>query len=119
MRRPDALSARVLRRVEFGVLGPLLFRRDGGEQPVPTEILRRLLAVLLARAGGAVPVAVIVDALWPDRPPPTARRTLTVYVSRLRALVGSGVMVESPRGYYALHPGCAVVDASVFRSLVD
>ena len=105
--------------IEFGVLGPLLFRRDGQVQPVPTEMLRRLLAVLLARAGSPVPVDTILDALWPVRLPPSARRTLTAYVSRLRGLLGADATVEASRGYYALHPGSCQVDASTFRSLVD
>jgi DNA-binding SARP family transcriptional activator len=47
---------------------------------------RRLLALLLMRANRAVSVNELIDAVWPENPPRTARKNLQVYVCGLRKL---------------------------------
>ncbi len=101
--------------IEFNVLGPLMLRRDGARQPVPTPMLRRILAILLARAGSPVSMDVIIDELWQGAPPPSARRTVSAYVSRLRAVLGDDDRVEATDGAYALQPGRDELDADRFR----
>lgn len=103
--------------IDFGVLGPLTFRRDGQPQAVPTKLLRRTLALLLSRPGAQVQADFIIDTVWFGRPPPTARRTLSAYISRLRQLLGEDDRIESDRGAYAicLRPG--ELDTSTFESL--
>jgi DNA-binding SARP family transcriptional activator len=105
--------------IEFNVLGPLEFRRDGQLQSVPTVMLRRLLAVLLARAGSPVSIVAIIDALWNDKPPTTARHTLYAYVSRLRAVHGDDDRLEVLPGSYALIPRAGELDSVEFRRLVE
>ncbi len=104
--------------IEFSVLGPLELRRDGARLNVPTTMLRRLLALLLARAGTPVPIDVIVDALWPVGPPPSARRTVAVYISRLRSVLGDDDRVLTAAGAYALDPRAEELDSSEFMQLV-
>jgi DNA-binding winged helix-turn-helix (wHTH) protein len=105
----------MLRRViEFGVLGPLTVRRDGAAVPL-SATARRLTAVLVAHANRAVPVDVLVAALWPESPPPEPRKVVQVYVYRLRKALGAGV-VTFDTGGYTLHPDS--VDALRFESLV-
>ncbi|MFI6325223.1 BTAD domain-containing putative transcriptional regulator [Nonomuraea sp. NPDC050556] len=58
--------------------------RDGVPVPIRAAMLRRLLAVLLCEAGRPVPVSTVMDTLWEAGQPPTARKTLQVYVHRLR-----------------------------------
>ena len=48
--------------------------------PVP----RRILCALLVRPGSVVPVDSLLDAAWGDHPPPSAERTLTTHITRLR-----------------------------------
>ncbi|WP_020519283.1 AfsR/SARP family transcriptional regulator [Catelliglobosispora koreensis] len=86
--------------LEFGVLGPLLIRRDGAPVELSSAMLRRLTAILLAKAGIALTADTLIDALWDGSPPPTARKTLQVYVHRLRqALGGEETVPRGPDGY--------------------
>ncbi len=79
-------------------------------------MLRRLLAVLLARAGSPVSVDTLIDVLWQDAPPPTARRTLNVYVSRLRSLLGDDDRIETSGGFYTLRHRSGELDSATFRT---
>jgi WD40 repeat protein/DNA-binding SARP family transcriptional activator len=71
-------------RLAFRVLGRLEVL--DGDRPVaaggPKE--RLVLALLLARVNSAVSVDALIDAVWRDRPPRTAERTVHAYVARLR-----------------------------------
>jgi DNA-binding SARP family transcriptional activator len=77
--------------VEFRVLGPLEVQADGHRIQLGGRKQRALLAVLLLNANEVVSRDRLIDALWGERPPPTASHTLDAYVSRLRrALAGDG-----------------------------
>lgn len=91
--------------MEFGILGPLRVSRGG--EPVylsNATKLRLTLAVLLAHAGRAVPTDAMVEALWPERPPASARRNVQHYVSQLRMTLGAEVTPHQAGGY-TLNPG--------------
>src|SRR5829696_6140271 len=70
---------------------------------------RTVLARLAIDAGSWVSESRLVDALWPQEPPPSARRTLQKYLSRLRRALRGQVAVESRRGSHRL-----VVDRESF-----
>ena len=77
--------------VEYRILGPLEVV-DGGE-PVPLGRLkeRLVLAVLLLHANEFVSRERLIDELWGESPPPTAKKAVNVYVSQLRkALTRNG-----------------------------
>ncbi len=76
------------------------------------------MALLLVRAGSPVSVDILIDALWNGAPPPSARRTLSVYISRLRAFLGADDRVEATSGFYALCPRLGELDSWTFRQLV-
>ena len=85
--------------LEFRLLGPLevlehqaVLALGGGRQ-------RCLFAVLLLRANEPVSSDRLIDALWPGRAPPTAAKTIQVYVSRLRKELGEGRLVTRAPGY--------------------
>jgi DNA-binding SARP family transcriptional activator/tetratricopeptide (TPR) repeat protein len=85
--------------VEFGVLGPL--QVNGGNAPLAGK-QRVVLATLLLRANRVVPVDALIDAMWDDAPPPSARTTLQGYVKQLRQNAGlqiGGRVVTRPPGY--------------------
>jgi DNA-binding SARP family transcriptional activator/tetratricopeptide (TPR) repeat protein len=90
-------------RLEFRVLGPLEVRAPTGEVSLGGGRPRALVADLLVHAGRVVPVDVLVDDLWGERPPATARHALQVYVSQLRSAFGAagarGVLASRPPGY--------------------
>jgi DNA-binding SARP family transcriptional activator len=119
MRIDDHVISRGSYMLEFSVLGPLTLRRDGRALTVPTVMLRRVLAVLLARSGTPASVDLLIDELWGERPPRSARRTLSAYVSRLRKLLGDDDRVESSPGFYALCPRPGELDAEAFRQLTE
>ena len=81
---------------------------------------RCLLAALAVHRGKAVSTAALLDALWGDRPPRTAAKTLQNYVLRVRrALAGDGDLsiVTRPAGY-CLRGAQEMVDAGLAESLI-
>jgi predicted ATPase/DNA-binding SARP family transcriptional activator len=72
---------------------------DGEPIALGGQKRRALLAVLLLDAGRVVSRDRLIDALWGDEPPDTARNTLQVYVSQLRKLLPEGVLETAPAGY--------------------
>ncbi|MFH9269233.1 BTAD domain-containing putative transcriptional regulator [Streptomyces sp. NPDC017546] len=87
MTRPPARTGSA-GAVHVSLLGPLTARLDGRELQLGPRKQRLVLATLLARPNTPVPVGVLIDAVWPDDPPRTARKNLQVYVSAARALLG-------------------------------
>ena len=106
------------------MLGPLLVKSAGEPVSIPLGRERVVLAQLLARVGRPVSVDVLVDGLWPDRPPVSAERTLHALVARLRGRLEPGrvareqsVIVTSGRGYL-LDVDPQQVDAQRFEVLL-
>jgi eukaryotic-like serine/threonine-protein kinase len=104
--------------MEFRILGPLE-ALDGG-RPLPLGGLkpRALLALLLLNANEPVAADRLIDELWDGTPPRTAAKSLQVYVSGLRKLLPSGMLVTRPSGYeLRLDPDG--VDLARFDALVS
>src|SRR5690349_1750923 len=78
---------------------------------------RSLVAALALNAGSVMSAERLIDALWGDAPPPTARKTLQTYVSNIRKALGSHVVTTEPTGYM-LRVGPDDVDVARFRRLV-
>nr|WP_318306956.1 BTAD domain-containing putative transcriptional regulator [Amycolatopsis sp. MEP2-6] len=95
--------------------------------PLPSAAQpRRLLAVLLARAGQYVGRDTLVDELWPDGAPSSAAAIVQVTVSKLRKTLSPGLgaaeagqrLRSGPRGYaLAVEPG--ELDADEFLTWVS
>lgn len=108
-------------QMRFGILGPL--RVGGGEATVTAGRDRIVLAMLLLRSGRLVPVEDLVDAVWEERPPATARAQLQTCVSRLRrrfAELGLApeIIVTDPAGY-GVRIAPSDLDADTFARGVD
>jgi DNA-binding SARP family transcriptional activator/tetratricopeptide (TPR) repeat protein len=104
--------------MEFRVLGPLEVWEGGRPLELRRPKHRALLAALLLRAGQAVSVDQLLDDLWGERPPPTARGSLQNMVSGLRKLLGKTVLrTESPG--YVLDVGPERIDVFRFERLVE
>ena len=105
-------------RMEFGILGPL---QVNGVDVALAGKLRIVLAALLLRANRVVPVDSLVDALWDDAPPPSARTTLQGYVKQVRRLPGLAiaerVVTRSPGYLIEVQPG--EFDLDRFTGLYD
>jgi DNA-binding SARP family transcriptional activator len=85
--------------LELRLLGPLEVRRGGEAVILGGARQRALLALLCLHRDTVVAVDRIVDELWGESPPPTARHMVEVYVSKLRKLIGADVLATRPPGY--------------------
>jgi DNA-binding SARP family transcriptional activator len=85
--------------LEIGILGPLEVR-DGDRDLTPRRLKQRaLLAVLALRVGAPVSADRLVDDLWGDSAPRSARHALENYVSALRKTLGAETIATRPAGY--------------------
>ncbi|GAA2647254.1 AfsR/SARP family transcriptional regulator [Paractinoplanes durhamensis] len=98
--------------MRYAILGPLAV---AGE-PITAGRDRVVLAMLLLHADRVVGVGDLVDALWADDPPPTARGQLQTCVSRLRRRLPAGAITSDPAGY-RLRCDPAELDWAVFTAL--
>jgi DNA-binding SARP family transcriptional activator len=110
--------------MEFGVLGPLQVRSDGRPIQVGAPMQRTLLAALLLHANQVVAAEQLIDYLWGQTPPPSARTTLQNYILRLRRLLparperaaGQLLVTTAPGYLLQLRPG--ELDLDRFQRLV-
>jgi predicted ATPase/DNA-binding SARP family transcriptional activator len=104
--------------MQFGILGPLEVTGDAGVLVVGAPMQRAVLTALLLGSGQVVSTNELIDRLWGDHPPKTARVTLQTYVLRLRRLLGEPVIRTRAPGYLLpLEPG--QLDLHRFDGLVD
>jgi DNA-binding SARP family transcriptional activator len=112
--------------MEFGVLGPLQVRSGDRTVQVGAAMQRVLLAGLLLHANQVVAVEQLIDYLWGQAPPPSARTTLQNYVMRLRRALAARpqraadqLLVTRAPGYLIrLGPGPDELDLDRFQRLV-
>jgi predicted ATPase/DNA-binding SARP family transcriptional activator len=110
--------------VEFRVLGSLEVVGAGGPVELQGAKERAVLAYLLAHLGRSASVDEIIHAVWGERPPASAARSLQARVSKLRRLLEPGrtaasgsVVVRDTSGYRLVIDG-GDVDAERFARLV-
>lgn len=103
--------------LEFRVLGPLEVRRDGELVPISAPKQRALLGLLLIHAGQPVGQDELIDQLWGEDAPPTARASLQNHVHALRKLLGPEVLERQPAGY-VVHVEPEQLDLARFERLV-
>jgi DNA-binding SARP family transcriptional activator len=104
--------------LEFRILGPLEVADDGELMQLSGQKQRALLALLLLDVNRVVSTDRIVDALWGEEPPRTAATSLQNFVSQLRKLLGSDVLVTKPPGYQ-LRIAPEQLDLERFTRLVE
>jgi DNA-binding SARP family transcriptional activator len=102
--------------MNFRILGPLEVRDRGGSVQLRGRKQRALLAVLVLHAGEVVSSDALIEALWGERLPHTARAALQNHVSRLRRALGPG-LVESHAAGYVLEVSPDQIDLGRFERL--
>ena len=101
----------------FRILGPLEVELN--ERAVPLGRRERaLLAVLLLNAGEVVSVESLIDGVWGQAPPSSAKHMVHEYVSRLRHALGDAARIETRVPGYRVVCGDGELDARVFATLV-
>jgi DNA-binding SARP family transcriptional activator/DNA-binding beta-propeller fold protein YncE len=76
--------------MEYRILGPLEVADQDEEVLLGGGRQRSLLALLLLHANEVVSSERLIDELWGEAPPPTAAKTIQVYVSQLRKSLHNG-----------------------------
>ncbi|MFF4622098.1 AfsR/SARP family transcriptional regulator [Nonomuraea jabiensis] len=106
---------------EFRLLGPVEIWSGGRSLGPSTAQQRSVLAMLLLHPGRTVPLDRLVEAVWGQEPPPSARNAIQGYVSRLRRVlagVPDAELATSPPGY-RLDLDPLRVDLYLSRHLVE
>jgi DNA-binding SARP family transcriptional activator/streptogramin lyase len=106
--------------VEYRILGPLEVVEDGQQVPLGTLKERLVLGVLLLHANEFVSRERLIDDLWGEAPPPTARKAVNVYVSKLRKALGQAGAdpIATASGGYRLQIDLDKLDADHMQLLV-
>jgi YVTN family beta-propeller protein len=108
--------------MKISLLGAVEASVDGTPIALGGPRQRAVLADLALGVGHVVTPAQLIDDVWGERPPPSAKPTLETYISRLRQILTSSgssavALVTRPGGYLftAAAPDC--IDAFQFRFL--
>jgi DNA-binding SARP family transcriptional activator len=104
--------------MRFRLLGPLEVRAEEDWLGIGAPKWRSVLAALLINAGQIVPADILINEVWGETPPAKAGNLVSIYVLRLRRLLGdtdSTLLVTRAPGYLLrLAPGDT--DAQVFEA---
>lgn len=106
--------------LEFRILGPLEVLRDGAPVHVRGLRQRTLVAALVLHTGRVVPLRGLVDALWGEDPPSSAREQVRNGVSALRRTLGDEagrIVVTEDAGYRLCESGHRI-DVDQFEEFV-
>jgi predicted ATPase/DNA-binding SARP family transcriptional activator/Tfp pilus assembly protein PilF len=103
---------------EVRVLGPVEVVGDEGAIVSLAAKQLRLLAALVVADGRACEVDELVEAVWGESPPASARSLVQVYVSQLRKALPAGIEVVTRRGAYAVELEPEQLDAARFEHLL-
>jgi DNA-binding SARP family transcriptional activator len=105
--------------LRFRVLGPLEVWTGQDWSGIGAPKWRALLAVLLLSQGQAVSTDRLIAELWGDRPPDRAANLVSIYVLRLRRVLGDRdgrlLTTRAPGYQLRLQPG--ELDAEQFQAL--
>jgi DNA-binding SARP family transcriptional activator/tetratricopeptide (TPR) repeat protein len=107
-------------RYEFRLLGPFTVLRGGARLPevrVGSRKARTLLKRLLIAGDRVVGVDALTEAVWSRHSPEQPERHIATLVSRLRAVLGPGVVVREGDGYRFGAGPAYLVDLAEVRRL--
>lgn len=104
--------------MEIRILGPIGVFTAGRQVALGGRRQRAVLAGLLVHADEPVSTDWLIDFVWGENPPPTARKSLQTYISRLRRIVGETVIEGSSDGYLLRLDGIEL-DADRFEQIAE
>ncbi|MGW3038127.1 AfsR/SARP family transcriptional regulator, partial [Streptomyces sp. NPDC001178] len=103
--------------LSFSVLGPVRARRGSEQLSTGSPQQRALLAALLLREGRTATAGELIDTVWGEEPPSQALAALRTYASRLRKVLGPGVLVSESGGYAVRGLAEGALDLAVAQDL--
>lgn len=87
----------------FRILGPVELHNGEASVPIPPGRQPIVLGALLLQANHIVSTEHLIDAVWDEDPPPSARAQVHICISALRRLVtlvpAGGEIIRRPPGY--------------------
>lgn len=107
--------------VQFKLLGVLEFWVAGARTNLTSVRERAILGMLLLNNGHVVSVDRLIEAVWSDSHPTTARTQVQICISHLRRLFGRFGMkgaIETTAPGYRLEIGAAFFDLTAFEELL-
>jgi DNA-binding SARP family transcriptional activator len=102
--------------VKFRVLGPLEIDCAGQSIQITSSRQRVVLCLLLMAANQVVTVDRLIDGVWDERPPSSARSQIQICISALRRLIGTPDIIETSPAGYRIRIGPDQVDSGVLDS---
>lgn len=110
--------------MDVRVLGPIELVVVGQRVDLPRRATRLILGILALEANRVVPLVRLIDLLWPEQPPESARDLLYRRVSELRTSLAAGsstspAEIATGHGGYLLRTDPNVIDAHRFTRLAD
>lgn len=97
--------------LRFAVLGPFQVYRASEQIDIGPYKQRLLLATLLCRANTVLPVEQLIELIWEDAPPRSARKNLQAYLCILRKILGTR-LVHTTYGYTLQ---CSAAELDIIR----
>lgn len=104
--------------MDYRVLGPIEVHDDAGPRRLPRGHALTLLAALLMHGGQPASADRLIEWLWGDEAPATARTALQVHLSKLRQALGSPSAIETSRAGYCVPIADTDIDALRYGRLV-
>jgi DNA-binding SARP family transcriptional activator len=104
--------------MRFRLLGPLEVRAGEEWRGIGAPKWRAVLAALLINPGQVVSTDTLISAVWGDAAPAKAANLISIYVLRLRRLLGDSSLLTTRAPGYLLRVAPDEVDAQLFEALV-
>src|SRR5262249_20274538 len=112
------MLVRTVAQVTFRILGRLEVLVDGRRVDLSSRRERALLGALLLNLGEVVPANALIDSVWGERAPASARHLVHEYVSRIRGALGDGSLIATRAPGYVVERDACELDAALFGKLV-
>src|SRR5680860_345864 len=103
---------------ELRVLGGLVLWAEGAPRPLGGPKAQQLLSVLIAHRHNPVSSDRLIETLWGEGPPKSAKATVQSQVSRLRAALPPGFSITLDSAGYRLDTPDGGLDADRFEALL-
>jgi predicted ATPase/DNA-binding SARP family transcriptional activator len=104
--------------VQVRLLGPVDVTVGGVARPVSGLRRQAVLAVLALRSGEVVSTDRLIDVVWGETAPATARNTLQSHVSHLRQVLGAKAAIRARASGYVLNLGGEATDVATAECLI-